>query len=254
MLDITEIDEIDYGFSINVVLETHWKDNRIHIANHHQQEGSINVDFDLSKKIWTPDFYFYDLQEFRTLTNFEEPQGGLRVGKNENNETEVTYLLEAEIVFTCPIDYGEFPFHVATCKLRMTSFNEPNTSMIFSSDLNTIPPDKVLEQEKIRGYNVNVTYLTGEDTFVKSWNDEAWYSVVGIKIDLVSRYKKYIFVYFIPTIMFTFTSWVSYLLPPTSYPARTSLLITVFLCQVGIFTAAIKDTPNYDGGMSFVLS
>ena len=112
----------------------------------------------------------------------------------------------------------------------------------------------MLEQEKIRGYNVNVTYLTGEDTFVKSWNDEAWYSVVGIKIDLVSRYKKYIFVYFIPTIMFTFTSWVSYLLPPTSYPARTSLLITVFLCQVGIFTAAIKDTPNYDGGMSFVLS
>merc|ERR1711920_935735 len=29
-----------------------------------------------------------------------------------------------------------------------------------------------------------------------------------------------------------------------------SLLVTVFLCQVGIFTAAIKDTPNYDGGMT----
>ena len=50
--------------------------------------------------------------------------------------------------------------------------------------------------------------------------------------------------------MFTVTSWVSYLLPPTSYPARTSLLVTVFLCQVGIFTAAIKDTPNWDEGMT----
>ena len=56
--------------------------------------------------------------------------------------------------------------------------------------------------------------------------------------------------YYLPTSMFTMTSWVSYLLPPTSYPARTSLLVTVFLCQVGIFTAAIKDTPNYDFGMT----
>ena len=90
-----------------------------------------------------------------------------------------------------------------------------------------------------------------QDTVKKSWSrDNTYFSVVGIKIDLVSRFRKYLFVYFIPTTMFTLTSWVSYLLPPTSYPARTSLLVTVFLCQVGIFTAAIKDTPNYDGGLS----
>ena len=88
---------------------------------------------------------------------------------------------------------------------------------------------------------------------MKSWSRDTYYSVVGIKIDMVSRYRKYLFVYFIPTTMFTLTSWVSYLLPPTSYPARTSLLVTVFLCQVGIFTAAIKDTPNYDGGLKGTL-
>ena len=54
----------------------------------------------------------------------------------------------------------------------------------------------------------------------------------GSRINSLSRYRKYLFVYFIPTTMFTVTSWVSYLLPPTSYPARTSLLVTVFLCQV----------------------
>ena len=125
---------------------------------------------------------------------------------------------------------------------------------------------QVLDGDKIRGYTVNVSYLNGEvnvrtgslnyfsnislqDTVKKAWNHDGYYSVVGIKIDMISRYRKYLFVYFIPTTMFTLTSWVSYLLPPTSYPARTSLLVTVFLCQVGIFTAAIKDTPNYDGGL-----
>ena len=88
-----------------------------------------------------------------------------------------------------------------------------------------------------------------QDTVKKAWSHDGYFSVIGIKIEMVSRYRKYLFVYFIPTTMFTLTSWVSYLLPPTSYPARTSLLVTVFLCQVGIFTAAIKDTPKYDGGL-----
>ena len=67
----------------------------------------------------------------------------------------------------------------------------------------------------------------------------------------MSRYSKYIFIYFVPTTMFTFTSWVSFLIPPTSYPARTTLLVTVFLCQIGIFTTAIQDTPQFDGGRSW---
>merc|ERR1712012_456332 len=46
------------------------------------------------------------------------------------------------------------------------------------------------------------------------------------------------------------TSWVSFLLPATSYPARTSLLVTVFLCQIGIFNSVIQETPNQDGGMT----
>ena len=78
-----------------------------------------------------------------------------------------------------------------------------------------------------------MTYLKGEDSVIKSWSSNSYYSTAGIKIDMVSKYRKYIYVYFIPTTMFTVTSWVSYLLPPTSYPARTSLLVTVFLCQVG---------------------
>ena len=101
------------------------------------------------------------------------------------------------------------------------------------------------------GYDVSVNYLIGNDTVELSWNQEEWYSIVGMKIDLVSKYGKYILIYFIPTTMFTATSWVSHLLPPTSYPARTSLLVTVFLCQVGVFTSALKDNPNSDGGFIF---
>ena len=56
---------------------------------------------------------------------------------------EIRYLGEAEVVFTCPINYNNFPFHVATCRLQMTSFNADNTSMKFRNDLEPWPPGQV---------------------------------------------------------------------------------------------------------------
>ena len=98
---------------------------------------------------------------------------------------------------------------------------------------------------------VQVKYLEGNDTFqlgdmLKS--DGTGYSVVGLQMTLTNLHSKYMWVYYLPTSMFTVTSWVSFLLPPTSYPSRTSLLVTVFLCQIGLFNAVIRDTPNQDGG------
>ena len=94
-------------------------------------------------------------------------------------------------------------------------------------------------------------YLEGNYTFqigdmLKS--DGTGYSVVGLQMTLTNLHSKYMWVYYLPTSMFTVTSWVSFLLPPTSYPSRTSLLVTVFLCQIGLFNAVIRDTPNQDGG------
>ena len=121
---------------------------------------------------------------------------------------EIRYLGEAEVVFTCPINYSDFPFHVATCRLRVTSFTSVNTSMQvkytgrvhlyctdhtfmqFLNNLSPWPPGQVtskpfwmsvqcvkmiscaikwisfllfqlLDGAKIRGYTVNVSYLTG---------------------------------------------------------------------------------------------
>ena len=158
------------------------------------------------------------------------------------------YLFEGEITTTCFINYVKFPFHSATCKLRITSVTQDMSKLQFRP-ITEVRPDLVLTMDKIRGYSLTVDYLKGDDTLGPSYSTKGVsFSVVGLKIKLVSKYKQYIYNYFVPTTMFTMTSWVSYLLPPTSYPARTSLLVTVFLCQVGIFTAAIKDTPSSDEG------
>ena len=130
------------------------------------------------------------------------------------------------------------------------------------------------------------SYLEGEEVLTEAWTAQGkYFSIAGIKIRyqlttaticihtfrLARNPSKFASIYYVPTSMFTLTSWVSFLLPPTSYPARTSLLVTVFLCQVGttaqsiavqcyftcftllqigIFNGVILNTPNQDGGES----
>ena len=112
----------------------------------------MNVDISFLDNIWIPDFYFYDLNHFKELKSFRI-QGGLSIVKNEPNtgnenlfsfefnfssSSEVQFTVEAEVVFTCPINYSNFPFHEADCKLRLTSFSQYNSSMMYLVQVLTI--------------------------------------------------------------------------------------------------------------------
>ena len=150
---------------------------------------------------------------------------------------------------SCPVNYHLFPFHKASCDLRITSFVHDIETIRFLAD-KTIVPDvfyKKSESRRTQGYDVKVRYLE-DNLSAFGENIPGNFSIVGLRINFEGRAKQYVFNYFIPTMMFTVTSWFSYLLPPTSYPARTALLVTIFLCQTGIFTSAIKETPSSDDG------
>ena len=126
--------------------------------------------------------------------------------------------------------------------------------------------------DNLLGYDISLDYLGEEQTNEPSWNFKGQFgSYVGINIGLRHNYHKFIYIYYIPTYLFTITSWMSFIIPPFSYPARyqtiqydillvyvateqfifyrTTLLVTVFLCQIGIFTSAIRDTPIANTGL-----
>ena len=242
LLDIYKINYDDFTMDLNVYMRFSWIDNRL-ILN---ETTSADVNVDFIQNLWIPDFYIYDLKQLQTR-QIITPEKGLNI-KKELDKTKVTFIFEPEVIIVCPVDYSEFPFHSHTCNLRIGSFSQYSDKMQFVADPSW-SPGQALDKDKIRDYDVNVSYLTGDQTIDKAWTkNDKFYSIAGLKIELQSRYAKYIYIYYIPTTMFTLTSWVSFLLPPTCYPARTTLLVTVFLCQIGIFNAVIKDTPNKDGG------
>ena len=186
ILNINQIDPVKFSFSVNVAYRFYWVDNRVQTK---LMNKSIALDQDFISKIWRPKFSTIDLQEF-SLLGLE--RDGLKVRKVDNNNTELRYTTDGMVVFKCPINYSLFPFHSATCKLRITSVSHKNESIIFKNT--KWPPYRFLDSSiEIQGYDFTVNHLTGDDTVLMSWSRKGWYSVAGLQIDLISRHRKYIF-------------------------------------------------------------
>ena len=251
LMEIYEVNERDLTIHINLFMTFAWQDNRLNFTS--AKETSVDVDKRFINSIWTPDFYIYHMKEVEGVNGVTSMKG-LTVQKH-GDSVKLFYSMEANVKFMCPMSFLHFPFESNVCKFRLTSYTFSADQMVFKA-LTAKRPDKRLLQEKVRDYEVKVDYLKGNDTVqiadILNSDDSRIFSVVGLKITFENLYSKYLWVYYLPTSMFTVTSWVSFLLPPTSYPSRTSLLVTVFLCQIGLFNAVIKDTPNQDGGTEVI--
>ena len=243
--EIYEVEEKDHTIHISAFMTFSWQDNRLNFTSNTVTRADVDKHF--IDNIWMPDFYIYEMKEMEGF-NGVTTMRGLNVHKL-GDSVKLLYSMEANVKFQCPLTFHEFPFETNVCKFRLTSYNFPKDQILFKA-VTKRPPDEGLTRAKVRDFKVKVEYLTGNDTEHRDHllGHDVPYSVVGLKLTLETLYTRYLWVYYLPTSMFTVTSWVSFLLPPTSYPARTSLLVTVFLCQIGLFNAVIRDTPKQDEG------
>ena len=225
LLDIFEVHPETFTLDLSMYIKLVWQDSRIELAT-----GYVNVDQSTMDKVWKPDMYIWDL-------NGEQPYSdkitmhSLTVS-SEGGDVTMTYVLEIDVNIVWPMDFSTFPFDTNHIDFRLSAFTFHDYKVLFLTNTSA-RPDSQLNRRKIRNYRIATAYLEVGETRVESWEvPGSFYSVPGFRMSLTSRAEKYLWVYYLPTSLFTITSWFSFLLPPTAYPARTALLVTVFLCQV----------------------
>jgi len=254
ILDIYGVEYDDYKVGMSIYLVLSWLDARIDLKDKNSSSSSTTVDASFIDKIWTPDLYFYNTRD----SNHHEknPRLGLWLETKGKNNTTVTIAKKLELSLTCPMNVSTFPFDSHICTLKFSSFARKADEIEFVSMSGSEQPDALLDDRKLQDFSANASYIKGSKTLQKAWLSSDGqgpgnqFSIGGIEIRLVRDATKFSSIYYLPTTMFTLTSWVSFLLPPTSYPARTAILVTIFLCQSGVFSNVIQNTPNQDAGMT----
>ena len=119
LLDIYGVQNDDFTIDTNIAMTLTWFDDRIMMSN--RTNDSISVDVRFIDNLWKPDIYFYDLKSL-TFTEGISPEKGLRLAK-KGGRVEVTFKMEVQLVFVCPMVVSMFPFDRHICNMRFTSFS-----------------------------------------------------------------------------------------------------------------------------------
>ena len=88
LLDINNIDPVDFSFSVNVAFLFSWVDNRVDILD--KSKNILYLEIGFIKHLWTPDFYIYDLKLFKILGVLQKT-GGLNVMKLGNDTGKTSF-------------------------------------------------------------------------------------------------------------------------------------------------------------------
>ena len=245
LLDLFGVHSETFTIDMSLYIVFVWQDNRIDFRT---KGGFVEVDASFSEEIWRPDLFIWSLKDQESFNNMITRES-LAFFK-EDNKTMIEYTALVTVGVISPMDFTKFPFDSNECEVILSSYVYEDANKVMFSTNHSLPPDESIDYRKIRDYHMKLAYLEGEKTLVETDYPGVFDSIAGLTITLTRRPAKYVLVYYLPTSTFTLTSWFSFLLPPSSYPARTGLLVTLVLCQIGLFNTVIENTPNANGGKS----
>ena len=66
-------------------------------------------------------------------------------------------------------------------------------------------------------------------------------------ICLARQLSPFVWQVFMPTTFMVALSWISFLVPPSCYPGRISLLVTIVLCLINVMTSEMQHSPESNG-------
>ncbi|XP_059083258.1 glutamate-gated chloride channel alpha-like [Tigriopus californicus] len=143
------------------------------------------------------------------------------------------------------MDFNQFPFDKHTCNLQV-GVDLPTSEV----DIKSLQSENDLLATTISSkleYSIRFGPLPQENQFSVTHalhkSNGSVQSQTGFQIHLERKMSTYIFNYYLPSGLFVIVSWMSYVIPPDSIPARITLIITTFLVLVNIATTAFSKFP-----------
>jgi len=82
-----------------------------------------------------------------------------------------------------------------------------------------------------------------EDERIVVWSPTENLSVTGIDIWLARKTTPFLLQFYVPSTMFIFVSWISFIIPHNS-GERTGMIVTLLLVVVSMYLAVVAASPK----------
>ena len=231
---VREVNDHDRTVAFDIGLTFKWADHRIRLRNSsflRNKNGKLGLDKNMANNIWKPEFYVYNLSNFKafedsihfaglklSLGHTKIPRGNesfLRYG------TTIEYDLEAKVFTYCAFEFWKYPMDHAQCKFRFGGLwsgvrfilNEHTTTTVAYTAADHKIILKYVEEKSLDGDGLRI----------------------GFDIELERSLKPFVIRYYMPCITIVLVSQISFMIPLDAIPGRVALMVTQFLTLVSIF-------------------
>ncbi|CAL8116349.1 unnamed protein product [Orchesella dallaii] len=216
-------------YSVQLTYRQQWKDERLSYT--YQANGPRYVTLTNSKnEIWHPDTFFSNEIEGKYHEMMMRNQY-IRIFP----DGEVLSSHRISLRLSCHMDYRNFPFDTQTCPLRLASYAFTTDDVVFRWKV----ADPVQVSSTI-GNDLQTLALTQFTTDnCDAQTNTGTYSCLRVEFQFQRRFKHFLIMVYIPTMMIVFVSWVSFWISSKAVTART-LLGTLTLFVLAIQTAEMN--------------
>ena len=250
IIDIHEVDDQTQTVTLEMLFKIKWYEPRIviNVTSTEWKEHTMKVDgedyvgipISQMQEFWIPDIEVYRLKKY-TTQNVLRPTASFRTNGNKL----LRYVARVEMVLSCQMDFGKYPFDVHVCTSQQGSFY--NTQGIV--DCNSSFSKNDTKQRTLQ-YEVKVLDLPKEYHTTEVYG--SLWATCGFQMVFTRKKIPIFFQVYLTSTLLVFVAWVSFLINPTAVPGRMGLLVTVFLVLINIFIGVKRDSPKSSGFLSAI--
>ncbi|XP_043925462.1 gamma-aminobutyric acid receptor subunit beta-2 [Protopterus annectens] len=233
-IDIASIDmvsEVNMDYTLTMYFQQAWRDKRL---SYTEIPLNLTLDNRVADQLWVPDTYF--LNDKKSFVH------GVTV-KNRmirlHPDGTVLYGLRITTTAACMMDLRRYPLDEQNCTLEIESYGYTTDDIEFywkGGDKAVTGVDKIeLPQFSIVGYDLiskNVVFSTGA------------YPRLSLSFKLKRNIGYFILQTYMPSILITILSWVSFWINYDASAARVALGITTVLTMTTINTHLRETLPK----------
>ncbi|XP_031559188.1 glycine receptor subunit alpha-2-like isoform X2 [Actinia tenebrosa] len=232
LTSIGGLDEKEMQFETTFFLRQTWKDSRLAFGDAYKVRN-FSISGDIMDQIWKPDTYINNEK-----SSFAPPKQFLL---QLFPDGKVLYSQRMTVLAACMMDLHNYPMDKQRCSIAFESYGMTTHDLILSW---ASEPYK-----KSVGVADGVTlsqFALDEYTAEKSLANYTTGSFTILKVTFLIRRKKFYYVVqtYIPTILITILSWVSFWIPRSSPPARVALGITTVLALTTLIFGIQSSMPK----------
>ncbi|XP_043225922.1 glycine receptor subunit alphaZ1-like [Amphibalanus amphitrite] len=230
--DIQDINEEHMELATEMFLRFYWTDSRLIPPETLKPGQWFNLHPAIFDQMWKP-ITFVDHMKGLRIYKLISPASSLRM----QSDGFIRYSVLLTVTIVCKMSFRDYPFDSQHCVFHLEDYSYRTEEVVYEWEPPGIEVSPDLTHDH---YDIRVEVLATQNYSHHTMS----FPALEFHVNLQRRLSFHLLQTFIPSALFVWVGWLSFLVPPEVVPGRMVLTITTLLTLTAMFNAVRAESPK----------